>query len=125
MYNYQTKKKTEIEDKRENPSTNWEQQHLQSIWSTEVSSNGSTDFMKQANSHKKEEPLISQKEWSSLILPGCDMQTPIAQQHLHEGEANQGPLYEQTNDLLTRDGFLHPSKQESNVSSLNLPAKGK
>lgn len=50
------------------------------------------------------------------------MQTPTVHWHLHEEEANRGPLYEQTNDLLKHAEFLHSSKQESNVSLLNQPA---
>ena len=50
------------------------------------------------------------------------MQTPIVQQHLHEEEPNRGPLYEQTSGLSEHAYFLHSSKQENSVSSLNLPA---
>ena len=50
------------------------------------------------------------------------MQTPIVQKHLHEVEANQDRLYEQTSDLSKHVDFLHSSKQENYVSSLNLPA---
>lgn len=53
------------------------------------------------------------------------MQTLIVQQHLHEVEANQVPLCEQTNDLLEHAGFLHSNKWESNVSLLNRPAKNR
>lgn len=50
------------------------------------------------------------------------MQSPIVQLCLLEVEANQGPPYGQTNDLLKHADFLHSNKQGNNVFSLNLPA---
>ena len=49
------------------------------------------------------------------------MQSLVVPPHLHEVEANQGPLYEQTNDLLKHADFLHTSIQGNNVSTLNQP----
>jgi len=50
------------------------------------------------------------------------MQIPIAQQHLHEGGANQAHIL-QTSDLLKHADFPQSNTLEISVFSPNLPAE--
>lgn len=55
-------------------------------------------------------------------VPGIGTPALVARQHFHAGEAIPVLLYEQTNDLLRRDGFHHSNKPESNVVLPDQPA---
>lgn len=81
--------------------------------------NTTTNIWKQVSSILTQ---IREYQWYRTISPAYGMHLPTVQQHLHEVEANQDFLYEQTSDLSAHADSLHSSKQGNNVFWLNLPA---
>lgn len=81
--------------------------------------NTTTNIRKQVSSILTQ---IREYHWYRTISPAYGMHLPTVQQHLHEVEANQDFLYEQTSDLSAHADSLHSSKQGNNVFWLNLPA---